>query len=160
MACLLLSVLLWPDPSRHVDATEVEKPMPQAPDTNVADPEGTTVSEAYKPTEPDFLTSVVSDQPARTVSSTEASTEANESQPVEVEFPAPFVALPATRKWSDDDVAAVAALAKEFNDAVMGSANSPDSPAYYDAWMTAERRANEQYRAYFGDEAFNALRQP
>jgi len=103
--------------------------------------------------------SVVSDQ-GITRAAAAASSEANEAEPVEIRFPAPFHPLPDNRNWSADDAGAVAALAKDFNDSVMNSANSPSDPNYYRAWMTAEWLANEKYRSYFGVDAFNALRNP
>lgn len=77
-----------------------------------------------------------------------------------VSLPAPFLPLPDSRNWSADDVAGVAALAKDFTDSVVSSGQSPSDPAYYHAWLTAEWLANERYRSYYGVDAFNALRNP
>ena len=200
MVCLLLSLLMWPDPNRQVGATDAKKPLslaqqetapiveqkqndpeqpghaeqasqnsPPNPSVNVVHPARTIVLEAdaaasQVTSNKTGRTKAGSDQPAVAASSSGASPEANEfQQTVEVRLPAPFLPVPPTRKWSSDDLEAVASLAKEFNDSVMTSANfagSPASPTYYRAWMTAAYLANEEYRSLFGFEAFNALRTP
>jgi len=189
-AFLVLLLLMSPDPNRQVNAADIEKPMFQskqetapiigqhqndaeqpgpnsfsARGADIHVPAPTMVAEANSETEVAAQkaprTRIVPDQPAAAPLSSQASVEANQAQPVEVHLPAALLPLPDNRNWSADDAAAVAALAKDFNDSVMKSANSAQSPAdptYLRAWMTAEWLANERYRSYFGWEAFNALR--
>jgi hypothetical protein len=73
-------------------------------------------------------------------------------------LPAAFLPLPSVREWNVDDVEAVAGLARQFTNSVGGPSQNPWDEKYYERWLNEERLVNEQYRSYFGSDAFNALR--
>ena len=82
------------------------------------------------------------------------------SQVSDPHLPVVFLPLPSGRNWNADDAEAVGALARQFTESVVGPSQSSTDPAYYQRWINQERIVNEQYRSYFGSDAFNGVRNP